>query len=167
MKFRHLLSIFAILVVGVVFSAQLAQAEKAKPHASSNKKQTRAEFNESIFKLYKAHKQELKDLQIQFINKQFSNDIENEKAIVELKNKINPAAGPEKNKEIMAAIEKKGKEFQEKNKKDSEEFYGTKMAEKGKAFYEKVGKLSREFEETQQPVKQGGAPTQQALQPTN
>lgn len=166
MKLIKVLSLFIVAILGVVLSAQPVYAQTAKSKASANKKQTRAEFNESIFKLYRAHKQELKDLQIQFINKQFNNDIENEKSMVELKNKISPAAGLEKNKEIMAAIEKKGKEFQEKNKKDGEEFYGTKMAEKGKAFYEKVGKLSREFEESQQPVKQGGAPAQQAFQPS-
>lgn len=163
MKLIKNLSIVIIAILSVVLTAQPVYAQTTQSRSSAGKKQTRTEFNESIFKMYKDHKQALKDLQIQFINKQFSQDMENAKGIAELRNKINPSMNPEKSKEILATIEKKNKDFQEKTKKDTDEFYSKVFTEKNKAFYEKIGKLSREFEETQLPVKQG-APAQPAPQ---
>lgn len=154
MKVIKLLSVLVIAFSVQVLSAQTAPTEKviAKSEASSKKKQTRAEFNESMFKLYKANRLEMKDMQIQFINKQFQADLENEKSMIELRNKINPIGRQEKNQELFSLMEKKNKEFQEKNKKEGEEFYSKKMAEKGKSFFDKINKLSQEFEATQQPA---------------
>ncbi len=150
--------------------AQQPPANKPKSEEVAKKKQTRAEFNASILALYKTHRQEIKELQINHINKQFNEDFENEKAITELKNKILPTNTPDKNKEVVTLIEKKGKEYQEKFQKQNEELFGKIIPEKMKAFHEMTSKLNKEFEESQMPKpaaspQQPPAPNQQPSPP--
>lgn len=137
--------VMSLMVLGsVVVSAQ--PAAKAKAEAPAKKGQSRAEFYDNMLKMYKAHKQELKDLQIQFINKQFNQDIENQKAMTELQKQFNPKGTADSNKNIAEQLNKKNTEYQAKQKADNEQFYTNVIGEKSKAFFEKASKMTKDFD---------------------
>lgn len=140
------------IVTGLIFlgsfsvSAQSASSDKTKSQATAKKGQSRSEFYDSVFKMYKAHKQELKELQVQFINKQMNQDIDHQKSIIEIQKQINPKSKPESNKTFVDLLQKKNKEFQASSKAESEQFYAKVMAEKSKQYSEKASKMIQDYE---------------------
>ncbi len=143
MKLAQLIVMSLMLLGSIVVTAQTAPVEKAAP---AKKSQSRAEFYDNLFKMFKAHKQEQKDLQIQFINKQFNQELEHQKAVIDIQKQLNPKGTPESNKVLLEQLDKKNKEYQAKSKVEADKFYSTTMNEKAKAFFDKAQKMTKDFD---------------------
>ena len=154
MKFMQFIVSGLILFGAYAAKAQTSSADQSKPSSPSKteapvkKKQSRADFYDGVFKMFKTHKQEQKDLQIQFINKQFNQELKNQKDIIEIQKKMNPTNSPDANKKLIDQINLTNKTFQENSQKEGDQFFKKVLTEKSKEFFEKMNKITKEYDST-------------------